>query len=404
MHTGEHPAQRAHGFMPKLSGKLALRPDNGLELGAGRGIFGFATDKIERVQGKSGAEQLVLVDEASGYPEHLFAPLIGNLAGGGKFAMTSNPTQLAGTFYDAFQGKGDWKLLHYDSRNTPNFHGGSVLGLATPKWEAWARSMWGGPGNATYDVRVLGDFPSQDSSLVVTLAAVEAAKLKWFNTPPGQPVRYGLDCSRDGGDESILAAVRGQRLYIVGATRGSKEKSLTGPLLAGWAVGKIREDREAHGDDDSFKAVINVDATGLGTSCFDALTDQHSEEVVAVGIISGESAEERIIVAPGMTAADVYFNLRSQMMFELADFLRDGGALDPSDELLDRDLTVAHYGFDRKGRRQVESKDEIKKRLNGRSPDRGDGAALAVHVGALREVYQSIRGPARRASTWSITG
>jgi phage terminase large subunit len=387
------------GFKPHLPGKLSLVPDGGLELGPGWGVYGFATDKAERVQGKSGARQLVLVDEASGYPEHLFPPLIGNLGGGGKLVLTSNGTQLAGTFYDAFNTKRHlYKTLTFDSRQTPNFYGGNIPGLATPAWEATVRDLWNGEGNALYDVRVCGKFPEQDSSLVVTLAAVLAAHRRWDKTPDSHPVRFGLDVSRSGDDITVLKCLRGQRLHHLGELRPSKGKPLSGEMVASWVKGLIQQNAQ---EGDPEKSVINVDANGIGVSAYDELSKD--EDVIAIGVMTGESAEERTRIAPDMTAKDAFFNLRSQIAFGFADWLRDGGALDPKDQKLAADLVVAHYGFDRKGRRQVEGKDEIKKRLSGRSPDHADAAMLAVYVGALREVYQSIRGPARRATGWTFT-
>ena len=51
--------------------------------------------------GLSGAELLLIVDEASGVPDEITDAIEGNLAAGGKLVLFSNPTRLSGLFYDS---------------------------------------------------------------------------------------------------------------------------------------------------------------------------------------------------------------------------------------------------------------------------------------------------------------
>ncbi len=78
----------------------------------------------------------------------------------------------------------------------------------------------------------------------------------------------------------------------------------------------------------------------------------------------------------GSTPLDplVYFNKRAEMWGRLRDWLRRGGAI-PDDVDLKTDLSQPRYGYDEKSRIKLESKDRIKER-GGRSPDRGDSAAM----------------------------
>jgi phage terminase large subunit len=73
-----------------------------------------------------------------------------------------------------------------------------------------------------------------------------------------------------------------------------------------------------------------------------------------------------------------FSRLRDQLWFALRDFIRGGGAL-PDDLALVAELVGPTYRFDIRGRIKVESKDEMKARLdNHRSPDRADAMALAI--------------------------
>jgi hypothetical protein len=75
----------------------------------------------------------------------------------------------------------------------------------------------------------------------------------------------------------------------------------------------------------------------------------------------------------GKALNPLYFNKRTEMHFDLAAWVKQGGALPPIPDLV-AELTTPTYSF--KGDKMLlEPKDSIKERL-GRSPDLADGAAL----------------------------
>ena len=73
---------------------------------------------------------------------------------------------------------------------------------------------------------------------------------------------------------------------------------------------------------------------------------------------------------------DRYFNKRAEMWGEANEWLRQElpVQIPNDDELLD-DLCSVNKKYDSKGRLQLESKEEVKKRI-GRSPDRADAFVL----------------------------
>ena len=78
------------------------------------------------------------------------------------------------------------------------------------------------------------------------------------------------------------------------------------------------------------------------------------------------------------------------MWFAIREWLMSGGAI-PNDPSLKQELATPIYRFDSAGRKVVESKDEIKKRLLGAgSPDIGDALALtfAAPVAPRRTLEQ----------------
>lgn len=368
-----------------LVGAPNLDPHNGWELGPGWGIFGRTTNKPERMSGISGALQLTIVDEASGYPEDIYTSIFGNQAGGGKVLLLSNPTQTSGTYFDVFHTKrSGWKLFHISSTSTPNFFGREIPGLAAPQWERWARDHWGGPGAPLYDVRVAGEFPKQGENVVVPLGYVEAARARWPTTADDGDLEIGVDVAREGDDESVIAPTRGPKLLKLVVVQLSQAD---GAMPPGHQVGEavVRVARELRRPSDRHKPRVKVDAIGVGTSVVDHLVANYSAELDIMAVNSACSADASVVVVPAtdtmpeQTAAMMYLNLRAQMAFGVRDWLREGGAI-PEDGRLEGELVAPTYYFAAKGKLAIEDKSAVKKRLSPRrSPDRADALALAVY-------------------------
>lgn len=347
-----------------IGGRLYDDYHKGLKFSDGREVFGLTTKDAESFAGLSGAGLLFIVDEASGFPKPIFDAVFGNMAGGGKVVLTGNPTRPSGTFYDAFHEKrGSWCPHHIPSTKGPNFTGQNIPGLANPKWLEWARTYWG-EGTPAWDVRVMGNFPRGGSMNVVPLHLIEEGAERWPETAARGLLVAGLDPARFGDDSSVMAARRGPKLLALPEWRG-----LDGPDLAG----KAREwlmDHRLPGE----KPRVKVDVIGIGASAFDAL--KRCKDIDTVAVNSSETAND----------PEKYVNVRSEMHFAVTSWLDEGGALCPS-ERLEGELAAAEYGFDGRGRYQVEPKARIKERL-GRSPDASDALGLSCWEGGTALAYQ----------------
>ena len=76
------------------------------------------------------------------------------------------------------------------------------------------------------------------------------------------------------------------------------------------------------------------------------------------------------------THPNLFVNRRSEMWWGVKDWLASGGAI-PNDPALKQELATPSYWFDSAGRKVLEGKDEIKKRLlRAGSPDIADALAL----------------------------
>jgi hypothetical protein len=346
-----------------LGGKLSISPNGGLTLPDGRRLFGFATEDTERMGGYSGSNLLFIVDEASGVSKEIFEAIEGNRAGGASLFMIGNPTQTAGVFYDAFTSKRDfWKTLHISAYDTPNStkKEPAVAGLATPEWIEEKRKEWG-PKSPLFAIRVLGEFPSQAANSVIGLQALENSIQKWRPPQPEDgPLEIGCDPARYGADETVIVARRGLYAYDPITL-----KNMSGPEVAGQVIELARRlvwrDSEGRALE---KPIVKVDVIGVGASVFDALSP--STFVETVGINVAESAGD-----------DLHERLRDRVWFAAAEWLANGGALPPHSGL-QAELISPTYSFTPRGRRKVESKDELRKRT-GRSPDHADAFCLAIY-------------------------
>lgn len=356
-----------------IGGTLHLVPDAGLQFDDGREVVGFATDEPEKMAGTSSPNLLYLVDEASGVPEEIFEAIEGNRAGGARLVMFSNPTQTAGTFFEAFHIKSEfWHPIHISSEEAAAVSP-PIPGLATREWIDEKVREWGRE-SLLYRVRARGDFPLQGDNSVIALIDVEAAKERWDETKPDGVLHIGVDVARFGDDESVIWPVRGFYAFEPIVAQGQDTVAIAGLVMQ--VARNLRK-----GDE---KPVVKVDVIGVGAGVADQLR-QFGSEIVLV----------EVNVASAATVKG-YPLLRDQIWFGLGAWLHAGGAI-PADSKLDGELLAPKYRFDLQGRQKVESKDEMKKRIR-RSPDRADALGLGVfpppppgYVGAVDDNWMDDR-------------
>lgn len=341
---------------PRLPGVIHEVPDAGYKLDDGREVLGFSTDTPERMAGESGDQLLFLIDEASGVPEEIFEAIEGNRAGGARVAMFSNPTQTSGTFFEAFHSKrAFWHTVHVSSEEAAEVDP-PIPGLATKTWIAEKLEEWG-EDSPLYQVRARGNFPGQADNAVVSLARLTTAIERFDDDVQPMPSRLevGVDVARYGDDDSVIVARRGGRAWIARVVHGFDTVEVAGAVLA-----VVRDQRR---DDDLEPPRLKVDVIGVGAGVADQLRQHEDVEVVDINVAENATS-------------DGYHRLRDQIWFATSSWL-ESGAL-KSDAQLEAELVCPTYRFDAQGRQQVESKDEIKRKLK-RSPDRADGLGLAVY-------------------------
>jgi hypothetical protein len=338
-------------------------PAIGVQYADGRTIEGFTTKDAEGMAGVSGANLLFIVDEASGVPETIWEAIEGNRAGGAHVVAISNPTQPAGTFFDAFHTKRRfWHQVHVSSVEASKT---GIPGLATPEWCEEKLEEWG-PNSPLYQVRVLGDFPDHSEDAVVPLWLVEQAKIR--EVEPGGVLRIGVDPARFGDDESVIAVGRGPELVEIIA------RSALNVVQVSELVRDVARRHRVAGE---IKPQIKVDTIGLGAGVADVL--RKDDELDVRDVVFSEVASRD----------DMYMNVRAEAWFGMTDWMKTG-KIPENDDKLHMDMLGPKYKFDHKGRRQLERKEDVKKRL-GRSPDRADAVALMTYDPQVPLVLSQVR-------------
>lgn len=301
---------------------------------------------------------LFLIDECSEIPTGVVAAAEAALTGGveTKLVMMGNPTRTDGPLWDAVVvDKKLWFVVKITGDpDDPN---------RSPRIDIdEARRMIEKYGRDSYVVRVniLGEFPAAQADKLVGSEELAAAMSRTLHE---ESYRYdakviGVDCARFGDDRSVLIRRQGKAVSEPREFYGLRTNELGDQIL---------RDIDEWGKDQIQVAKVFIDETGMGAGVVDHCLARGYGKLIE-GVNFGSRAIE----------PDSYENRRTEMYFRTVEAIRQGEAL-PHLPKLAEELVAPIYWFDKKGRRCLEGKDEIRKRL-GRSPDLSDAYVL-THAG-----------------------
>jgi hypothetical protein len=426
----------------KIGGTLT---HTGLDFSPNRYARGFSTDVPERFQGFHNANILFVVDEASGVHEDIYDAIEGSMTTpGSRLLLIGNPNHRSGTFFDAFHSQRSmWHTMHISAFDTPNVRGlkplplegqgtgggesseGSqtivspsfelppsseggnsttaIPGLLDSQWLRDAEKKWG-IGRPSYQIRVLGEFPTQSIDTLISLETVQQAvgrpiakeepqqqevkqettastntsipieywaklvmgdQLSDFErarlTPPEpraprkprlhDKVVIGVDVARFGTDSSAICVTEGPR--VVEITTHNREDTMQ---TAGRVVAAIRKYQPYE---------VRIDEIGIGAGVVDRLKEQKLRNIFGVNV--SKAADDK----------QSYANLRAEMFDNLRKRFEEGDISIPDDPELIEQLASIRYSYTSTGQMQIESKESMSGR-GLRSPDKADALALAL--------------------------
>jgi phage terminase large subunit len=169
-------------------------------------------EKPEALAGIHSANVLIVPDEASGVPEPIFEAGMGSMSTENAMtAMAGNPTRTSGLFFDTHNRlRHSWATLwvcgdkkYYDEYVKAHGRKGAYYSpRVTAEFVQEVGDTYGFDSNQ-YRVRVLGEFPKSSGDTVIPYELIAAAKMRDIFVAKTAPRVWGLDVGR-GGDASAL--------------------------------------------------------------------------------------------------------------------------------------------------------------------------------------------------------
>lgn len=363
---------------------------NNLNLAHGQ-AFAFASDVPANIEGVHADRLFYDFDESKSISHLIFDAAEGAFStaaaeeGTEAYALaTSTPGEPLGRFYEIQSqkpGYEDWHPIHV---SLPR----ALTAKAVPlDWVERRKAQWGDT-SAIFANRVLGEFHSADEDGTIPLSWVEAAVERWETSaqydkktnlllPPERALdAVGTDVARSGEDKTILALRYGLRIHELRDYFHQDTMATSGNV-----VGIL---------DANPSAYAMIDTDGLGAGVTDRVREQ---EYDARAFHAGAKSDKR-----DRSGELGFVNVRAAAWWNLREKLDPAygpGVELPNDPELIGDLTAPHWKVASNGRIQIESKEEIKKRL-GRSTDRGDAVVQAFWEDRERRRARSVYHPLDR--------
>lgn len=360
-----------------LGGWFAIRAPKLQIDSEGWEAVGVAAGTGDAFQGIHEVNVLVVFDEAQGV-----APEIWQAA---ESMMGSENAHWL-TICNPLHSDGDARACFYEKKHLWRTHSISCLehpnvlaeqrgekapypAAVTFRWCEEVRRTWG-ELSAYYRARVLGQFSDDPSSTVIPWTYLAACSVLEDIDPPVEDLHIGLDIARFGDDLNVLAIVADRRLVWV--------ETWVGQDLMQTALRLIHIAREWG----CLPEHCHLDVVGIGAGVADRCreADFPVDEVNFGEGASGEWSGLTGDVELGNRRAELYWTLR--LLLQRRAFIIPEQFGEVWSELV-----AARYAFDDKDRLIVEPKDEIKKRLEGRSPDHADAVVLACSRGGGRTPF-----------------
>jgi len=192
-----------------------------------------------------------------------------------------------------------------------------------------------------------GEYLSQADNSVMSRLAVHEAMEREISDEGDWEI--AVDVARYGSDSSIISMRKGLVLKALKEYKNISLVELCGHIEV--MAGNNHDMR------------IKVDETGVGGGVVDILQSRGYREVIGINFGSKANEEDKFADLPSEMWCT--FNISEISLL--------------NDSQLFHELTDRRFSYDRKARRQIESKDSYKARNGGKSPDRADSVLMLFY-------------------------
>jgi hypothetical protein len=299
----------------------------------------------------------VVIDEVANIrPEvwnDIIQPALSDRKGWALFIGTPAGINLFSELFYRASSLPDWYSTRYTVHDTDALDKAEVTRLERDMPEtAFAREY-------------LCDFSAAGSDQLISMSDVEAAARIVYSDADvmESPLVLGVDPARFGDDRSVIVLRQGLRVEKPLIYHGIDNMQLAG------MVAQVIDDRDPD--------AVFIDVGG-GAGVIDRLRQL---DYYIVEVPFGGKANQ----------PNLFVNRRAEMWWQVKEWIANGGSI-PNDTALKAELSTPTYWFDAVGKRCLESKDEIKKRLQGGgSPDIADALALTFAYPVSKQLPREVR-------------
>lgn len=308
---------------------------------------------------------LLIFDEASAISDVIWETAEGALTDKNTeiiWCAFGNPTRNSGRFYECFNKyRNIWHGTQIDSR-TVAISNKSLL-------QKWIDTY--GEDSDFVRVHVKGSFPHTSTGQLIGSELVTGAIERYKTLQEGSynfaPVIFGVDNAWTGEDQMVAYLRQGIYSKVLLVIPFNDDDSYIAGKLA------VLQD-----DYNMAKGFIDQ---GYGTGIYSCLKSM------------GRGDKWELVPFAGKPNDDYYANKRAEIWSETKKWLKEGGCLEDIQDI-SVDLTSPEAFINRKGKLQLESKDDMKARGLA-SPNYGDALALTfaqpVIVGGVNSKIASMR-------------
>lgn len=370
-------------------------------------LTGFKADEHnhEAWSGFHAVHTMFVVTEASGISDDTFAAIEGNLQGDSRILLVFNPNTPVG--YAAKSQKGErWAKFRLNSLTAPNvlekrlvIPGQVDYEWVTDKLEQWCTPIteqevtqelddfqfegrWYRPEDL-FRAKVLGKFPKVADDVLIPEQWVELAQQRWKEAHGEEPAQeagvqraLGVDVAGMGRDSTVFCERRG--CYV--APLHSHNSGGSAEHMA--VAGQIISERRRHP-----KMLVSIDTIGEGAGVYSRCSELDASPLIISCKYSEGAKQDNGKDLTDITGQYKFLNMRAYLFWAVRDWLNpknNTGAMLPPDEQLAEEMTEIKWAFRSDGKIQIESKEDIKKRL-GRSPDKFDALANTFYPVIVRK-------------------
>lgn len=333
---------------------------------------------------------LVIFDEACGIAKLLWDAadtLVTNEFS--RIVAIGNPDDPSTEFFTVCKPGSGWEVITISAFESPNFTNEPVPDflrplLISPVWVQEKQKKWG-ETSPLYSAKVLGLFPENADDGLISIKDLRAAVTR--ELPESLPVEVGVDVARYGNDKTVIIVRRGP---VARVHKKYGKKSLMETV--GWCVEAINETQCTR---------IKIDDSGVGGGVTDRLIEVklekvneaeealrvHPQDQAAIDKLRVWSRLEIVPVNVGegpatSTTTERFQNLRAELHWMMRERFVEGDIdIEDDDDVLSQASGI-RYRQNSKGKLQIESKDDMKKR-GLPSPDDFDALVLAYATPAF---------------------